>query len=192
MNSVFNPETIKRENPDAIILATGSKPIIPNIPGAKQNNVFTCIELLLGEKVSGDKVVIIGGGLEGCETALWLARKGKEVLIIEQLDSIINDIHRSNRTMLLDLLEENNVTINVNSKVIGIESNDVIIKNKEGESKKVNGDTIVLAVGMESDNELYKMLLNEGFKELYNIGDSNSPSKIANAVWEGHMLALNL
>jgi NADH:flavin oxidoreductases, Old Yellow Enzyme family len=192
LNSEFELNSIKNENPDVIIVATGSKCKIPQIPGVDKKNVCTTVELLLEKKKATGKVAIIGGGLEGCETAVWLASKGSKVVIIEQLNQILNNIHRANRTMLLDLLEDKNVEIHTNSEVIQIEDNQIVLKNNDGSNTYIDCNTVVLAVGLEPENEVYKALLKEGFQDLYNIGDSSQPRKIANAVWEAYMLAAKL
>jgi 2-enoate reductase len=192
LNSEFNLETIKKEKPDAVIVATGSKCIIPKIAGIDKDSVCTATELLLEKKKAAGKVAIIGGGLEGCETAVWLAGTGNKVVVIEQLSKILNNIHRSNRAMLVDLLKDKNVDVYTDSEVIQIEDNKVIIKNKEKGNMSIDCNTVVLAVGFEPEKKVYEILLKEGFQDLYNIGDSNEPRKIANAVWEAYMLALSL
>ena len=69
---------IGRENPEVTIIATGSKPIIPDVPGVEKDKVVTATDLLLGRKKVGEKILVLGGGLIGCEAALWLAQQGKE------------------------------------------------------------------------------------------------------------------
>ena len=72
-------ELIRMENPDITILATGSKPILQDFPGIYKDKVATAPDILLGRKKVGQKVVVVGGGLIGCETALWLVKQGKKV-----------------------------------------------------------------------------------------------------------------
>ncbi len=103
------PGLVEKEHPDTVIIATGSSPIIPKIPGVENPNVVTCIDGFLGKKQIGETVVVIGGGLEGCEMAAWLSQKGKTVTLIEQLPNLVSNIHRANRVMLMDMLEENGV-----------------------------------------------------------------------------------
>ena len=190
-NTLVTPELISEENPDIVIIATGSTPIIPEIPGVKKSLVVTCIDLLLGKKEAGDRVVVVGGGLEGCETALWLAKQGKEVTIIEMLPQLIPDIHRANRTMLLDLLEDSGVDVLTNTKVQEITNNGVITTDRKLNMERISCDTVVLAVGLKPDKELYNSLAGESI-EIYEIGDCKKPRKIGDAVWEANMLALNI
>lgn len=78
-------ETIGMINPDEVFVATGSNSIKPDVPGIERSNVVTAMDLLLGREKAGDSAVVIGGGLIGCETALWLAKQGRKVTIVEML-----------------------------------------------------------------------------------------------------------
>lgn len=190
LNTEVTPELVRNEKPDVIIIATGSSPIIPDIPGVKQSNVVTCCDLLLGKTKAGDSVVIIGGGSVGCETALWLAKQGKKVTVLEMLKEPCRDMAAANRKMLLDMLEESKVQIITNVIVQEIEKNGVIfIKNFQ--RHKINCETVALAIGMKPEDDLYKSLLKE-FPEIYNIGDSNKPRKIENAIFEGYTIAMSI
>jgi NAD(P)H-nitrite reductase len=177
--------------PDIVVIATGSTPIIPEIPGVQNTIVVTCIDLLLGRKKGGDRVVVIGGGLEGCETALWLAKQNKKVTIIEVLPQLMPNIYRPNRAMLIDLLADNKVDILVNTKIQEIMNNCVICAGKKSDVIKIECDTVVLAVGLKPDKKLYDSLVGESVN-IYEIGDCREPRKIADAIWEACMLALNI
>ena len=98
------PELVERENLDVVFVATGSEPIIPDAPGIGKPHVVTCIDLLLGKKEAGESVVVVGAGLIGCETALWLAKQGKKVTIVEMLSEPLiatPPIPHANRVKLL-------------------------------------------------------------------------------------------
>jgi len=83
------PDTIRKEKPGVVIIAAGSKPFIPEIPGIGRDNVATATDLLLGKKKVKDSAVVVGGGLIGCETALWLAQQGKKVTLVEMLEDLM-------------------------------------------------------------------------------------------------------
>jgi 2-enoate reductase len=185
------PDLITEEEPDIVFIATGSTPIIPEIPGVKKPFVSTCIDVLLEKKHVGDKVVLMGGGLEGCETALWLAQRGKKVTIVEMLPQLNLDIHRSNKAMLLDLLSNAGVGVLTGVKIISIDDRLVRGMNENRNEVKVECDSVVLAVGLRPSNSLYRKLLEEA-KEVYGIGDCMKPRKIADAIWEGAMVALRV
>jgi 2-enoate reductase len=187
----ITPDLVEEKEPDIVFVATGSAPIIPEIPGVKKPIVSTCIDVLSGRKHVGDKVVLMGGGLEGCETALWLAQSGKKVTIVEMLPQLNLDIHRSNKAMLFDLLSDASVDILNGVKVISIEEGLVRGMNENRDEVTVECDTVVLAVGLKPSNTLYRALL-EKAKEVYGIGDCMKPRKIADAIWEGAMVALRV
>ena len=195
VNMKFNisvtPELIREEDPNVVIIATGSGPVVPDIIGVKKSLVVTCIDLLLGKKEAQNKVVIMGGGLEGCETALWLAKQGKKVTILEILPQLIPGIHRANRDMLLDLLEDSAVDILTNIKVQEITDNGVVCIDRKLNTRRIDADTVVLAIGLKPDKKLYNSLAGET-REIYEIGDCKKPRKIGDAIWEATMLALNV
>ncbi|MDY6835429.1 MAG: FAD-dependent oxidoreductase, partial [Chloroflexota bacterium] len=97
--------------PNVAIVAAGSYPCIPNIPGIDKGSVVTAIDALLGRKEVGDRVLVAGGGLVGCETALHLAQMGKRVTITEMMEEIIPDVFEANKQHLLKLLAENGVGV---------------------------------------------------------------------------------
>jgi len=191
LNKSSNVDEIKALNPDFVLLATGSIPIIPRIPGADKENVMSCIDVLLGVKQAGKEVIVVGGGIEGCETALWLAQKGKKVTIVEMLSEYLTDLHRANKRMLIDLLKDNNVKIITNTKIQGISDSEIAAINSKSESLKIKCDSVVLAVGLKPVNDLYNKIVKEKIL-VYKIGDCNKPRKIINAVWEAFNLSMSL
>jgi 2-enoate reductase len=180
-------DTVEEENPDIIIVATGSTPKKPNIAGAETSKGVHCTDVLLSRTEVGRHVLVIGGGVMGCETGLWLSQNGKKVTIVEMLPELATDIHRSNRAMLLDLLGEQRVALITNTKIIRIDSDEAIAVNDEFESSLLKFDTIVYALGLVPENEIYKTLV-EREHEVYAIGDCIKPRKIYDAVWEANML----
>ncbi|GAI12435.1 unnamed protein product, partial [marine sediment metagenome] len=140
---------------------------------------------------AGEGVIVVGGGLEGCETALWLVRQGKNVTIVEMVPQLVPDIYRGNRAMLLDLLEDSGVDIMTNMKVEEITDNSVIAVDKNSNMRSIDCDTVVLAVGLKPNKGLYNSLVGE-FREIYEVGDCKEPRKIADAIEEATMLALNI
>jgi 2-enoate reductase len=92
LNKEATPNLVKNANPDEVILATGATPIIPEILGYEKRKVCAAIDLLLGKRESGKRVIMIGGGFIGSETALWLAQRGKNVTIIDVLEDVMTDM----------------------------------------------------------------------------------------------------
>jgi len=182
---------LAKEKPDAVILATGSQSSIPKIPGVE--NAVTCEDVLLGKKKTGKSVIVLGGGLVGCETALWLAQKKKDVTIIEMLPELMTgsiSVPRMNRYMLQDMLVLNKVKIMTNARAVEI-AKDGIVVSINGKKKPVKADTVVLAVGLKPDNPLAPQL-NGRFPKLYTIGDCREPRNIMGAIWDGYEVGRNI
>ena len=180
-------DLISSEAPEVVIVATGSMPAIPNIPGIENDNVITCVDLLLGKKQAGQKVAVIGGGLIGCETALWLAKQGKEVTIVEMLGELMAGslpVPQMNRMMLLDLLALDKVNLITGARVREISEKGVIAV-KDSNPVLIKADTVVLASGLKSDDGLYQALRGK-VAELYATGDCQQPRNIMGAIWDGY------
>lgn len=190
MNTKVDKKLIENEKPDVIIAATGSNPIMLNIPGMDKNNIAYAAEILEETKHAGDNVVIIGGGLVGCETALYLAKQGKKVTIVEALHGLMSggkSVPHMNKIMLIDLLKFYKVDVALNSYLDEVTNDAAVIM--EGPSKRqLKADTIILSVGYRPDDELYRSL-NGNFKELYLIGDSREVANIMNSIWDAYDVA---
>jgi 2-enoate reductase len=190
-NTDVTYSTVKEKKPDAVIVATGSSPLTMDISGTKSLNVVTCCDLLNGSSDAGDSVVVIGGGSVGCETALWLSRQGKKVVVIEALGSVARDMQNSNRKMLLDLLKREGVAIFVNTSVLEIGEDGVATVDKNFAQKTHRCDTVALALGMKPERDLYKSLVRE-MPEVYAIGDCVEPRRIQQATFNGYTVAMTI
>lgn len=176
--------------PDAVVLATGARPVRPAISGIREPHVNTCVETLTGKKPTGRRVVIIGGGCNGSETAEFLAVQGKEVTIVELRADIALDVDFWNRWVLLDRLETLGVRAIVNATAQAIEPGGVRIL-VDGRPLFIEADTVVYAIGSQAYNPLQTEL--EGrVPELHVIGDSDTPQRVRQAVDAGHRVGLAL
>ncbi len=182
------PQLIREIKPEVVFVATGSTPIIPEIPGVEKEKVVTAADLLLGRKEAGQSVVVIGGGLVGCETALYLGQQGKKLTIVEVLHRVMRDMFGTNRIHLLKLLADANVEILTDTKVLEITDEGIAIADKDGRKSTLEADTVVLAVGLKSDGRLFEALKDK-VPEAYAIGDCVEPRKVINAIWEGFRTA---
>lgn len=188
-NKYAQKEAILEFNPDVLFLATGSSPVIPDIPGINEINYYFAKDIFRRNLSIGQRIVIIGGGLIGCETALYLAGKGKEVTLIEQRNSIGNDFFLPNKIHILKLLGEANVQIYVNTSINKVYKKRIeVIINKEENVKIIKYDDLILACGSIPDSELYISLADCGI-ESYNIGDCITPGKVMDAVWKAYRTA---
>ena len=181
-------ELILEMKPDVVFIATGSTSIVPEIPGVGKKMVVTAVDLLLGKREAGKSVVVVGGGLIGCETALYLAQKGKKLTIVEMLDGVMLDMYSANRMHLLKLLADANVSILTETKCLEIRDNGITIADKYGKRSTLEADTAVLAVGLKSTEGLLEALKDK-IPEVYAIGDCVEPRKVINAIWEGFRTA---
>jgi 2,4-dienoyl-CoA reductase-like NADH-dependent reductase (Old Yellow Enzyme family)/thioredoxin reductase len=182
---------ILAEKPDAVVLATGGEPLIPSIKGINGGRVVTALEIIQGKKQADTKVLIVGGGTVGCETADLLGEHLHEVTIVEMLPEIASDIPPSARHFLLQRLKEYGVQVETGAKVKEF-LEDGVIAERDGQKIHLGGfDTIVLAMGVKSVNTLKEKL--EGkIAELYVIGDAVTPRKAIDAIEEGARVATRL
>lgn len=192
MNTLVDIELIEKEDPDVVVVATGSTYQYPSITGVEKGNVTTCCKLLMGESQAGHQVAVIGGGLEGMETALWLAQSGHEVTLIEMEKSIAtNGMMSCQKEMITDLLCESKVRIMCGCKLNAITSKSVLVVNPCKDVVELMCDTVVMATGVVPNCELYDALITRR-PMVYNIGDSKNPRKIHDAIFEGWYLGMNI
>jgi NADPH-dependent 2,4-dienoyl-CoA reductase/sulfur reductase-like enzyme len=181
---------VEKAKPDVVVVATGATPIVPEIPGVNGDNVAMALDVLTGKKEVGNNVVIIGGGMVGCETAEFLVAKGKKVTIVEMLSKIGVDIERANRWVVLARLRQLGIRMEVNAKVEEITGSGVRAR-RNGNMESFDGDTVVLAAGMKSDNGLAGEIDGK-VAEICVIGDSAKPGKIAQAIESAFAVARQL
>ncbi|MFC1983408.1 FAD-dependent oxidoreductase [Chloroflexota bacterium] len=182
------PELVQRMAPEVLIIATGATPIIPKIPGVDKSKVSCAIDVLMGNKDLGETVVVVGGGMIGCEVAAFLAGQGKKVTLIEMMDSIATDVNVVNRDQLMIMLAERNIEMLTNTTASEITDSGVIVNGKSGGRGELKADGVVLAMGLESQDGLQQALMDE-VAELRAIGDCVQPRKVINAIWEGFRFA---
>jgi 2-enoate reductase len=182
------PDSIQEVKPQVVFVATGASPIIPEIPGVEKEKVVTAVDLLLGKKEAKGPFVIVGGGLVGCETALYLARGGERPTVVEVLGNIACDVFTTNRVVLLKLLDEAGVNIQVDTDVLEITNEGVIIADGNGKRDTLKAGTVVLAVGLKPDRRFLEGIQDK-VPEVYAIGDCMEPRKVINAIWEGFRTA---
>ena len=183
-------ESILAENPGAVIIATGSHHHVPPIPGIDGPNVFLAREII-GEtaEAKGRKIVVAGGGLVGCDTALFLSvKKRKQVTMIEQFtfEEVGFEPYDMNHMDMMKMLDEQQVKIMTETKVVGITEAGVKITDKKGNSSEVEADSVVVALGATADPELGDLLRGR-VPSLYTIGDADHPGrKLINAIHQGY------
>ncbi len=184
-------EAVTNGKPDAVVIATGGTPAMPDIPGIDKSNVVAAQDVLSGKAKTGQNVVIIGGGMVGCETGHYLAEQGKTVTIIEILKRMANDMFPMTRRRLMDSLRSKKVTLLTSATCEEMKEGSVQVTTAEGKKETILADTVIIAVGYKADNSLYKAL--EGkIPEIYCIGNSAQPRRILDATSEGYRVGLAL
>lgn len=185
LHTEVTPEYITKFNPDVLIVSTGSTPCKPDIPGVE--SAITAVDALKGVAV-GDRVVICGGGLVGCEVAWYLAGLNKEVTIVEMLDEIGMDMEMASRMIILKKLHEHDVDIVCDLKVEKIIPGEGIVGiDTMWTRRQIKADTVVLAMGFEPNRTLFD-IQDESY-EVYVIGDAREPRRIIDAMREADHIA---
>jgi 2,4-dienoyl-CoA reductase-like NADH-dependent reductase (Old Yellow Enzyme family)/thioredoxin reductase len=179
-----NDRVVENEGPDAVILATGATPLVPEIEGADGDNVMTAWDVLTGRKKPEGKTVIVGGGEVGCETAEFVAESGLPVAVAEMLDYVAADVEPLTRWLLLERLRGLGVSLMTHAKTVEITKDGInIIGNRHGR-EHVEANAVVLALGSKASNQLLEPLRKK-VSELHVIGDCMEPRNILEAIREG-------
>lgn len=181
-------EVVDCYQPDAVILAAGAEPIIPNLPGIRRT--VTADEVLSGARKVSGTVAVIGGGLVGCETAHVLAEQGCRVHIIEMQDDVLKDTSYVTRHSQLAVLAGTKAQIHTDTRLTAVEEDGVLAEHN-GKTEKIAADYTVMAVGYRNRSSLYEEL-QDLVEEVWQIGDFKQTRKIADAVTEGYVIAKNL
>jgi len=212
-------ENVTAFGADAVVMATGARPSMPPVDGRDGPNVAQARDVLSGRACTGKRVVIVGGGAVGCETALYLARKGtldpesfqflalngaesadtlfrlatrglKEVTILEMRKSLAADMTVTSRWIVLQDLKRYGVNTLTGCSIEKITGESVVISCGD-RKEEICADTVVLAVGSKPESDLCE-ILKEDLKEIYLVGDAVIPRKAMDAIYEGFMAGLVL
>lgn len=178
------PDRIKKLNPDEIIVATGSEPVIPNIPGIDGANVYEARRVIGGKtRIRDQKVVVIGGGLVGLEAMEFLTEQGKEVTVVEMMDAVGKDLEMYIAPHMMQFIETNGINVMVNTKCVGITPDGVQVE-KDGETQTIEAGAVVIAVGAKSDADNVADMAKE-FGSVHVIGDAKQIGNVIDAIWAG-------
>ncbi len=190
VNAEVSPDVIDSLNPDVVVLATGSTPTLPEIPGAGKPNVVTAATVLAGKVAVGPKAVIIGGGMIGAETANHLANHGKVVTLVEMLPDIATEVPNINRMALLKDMENAGIKVLVNTTVKDILSDGIVVV-KDCVTETISADTVIVAAGSRPNNALQAELSGKRYK-LITIGDAYKVGKVVDAIDTGFIAGIDM
>lgn len=176
--------------PDALIIAAGSAPLVPPIPGLDGDNVVVVNNYYREEEKVGEDVVVFGGGLAGCECAIHLGQLGKKVHLIEMRQELAPDANVRHRPLLLKEIEKY-VTVHTGYKGLEVRDDGILCEIGEGKQVLVPGHSIICALGQRSRTDVVEELRTAApFVRV--IGDAAKVSTITNAVYWGYHAALDI
>ncbi|MDM7999054.1 MAG: FAD-dependent oxidoreductase [Dehalococcoidia bacterium] len=181
---------VEEARPDVAILAAGVATSIPAVKGIQGVGFLTAKEVLRGAKV-GDRVLIVGGGLVGCETAEYVAMQHKTVTVVEMLDEVAGMMPLALRRMLLARMEKMKVTILTGVQCQEFSRGSARLTKRNGEDVTIQFDTVVVAAGGKPDQTLLPCL-RQTVSEVYAAGDCVEPRGIAEAMADGLRIGLEV
>jgi len=187
----FDETFLEKDKPDVLVLATGAKPSLPPIEGMGSLAPFSPGDALSAPDKLGRKVLIIGGGGIGAETADFLSEKGKEVTLVEMREGIALDLVGHLQYFLNMRLKEKNVRILTSTKVIRFEPSGVWVEDPKGTRKLGGFDSVVAAIGAKPDNELNQSLKGK-MAEIFVVGDAAQPREVLEALLEAEETAMKI
>jgi 2,4-dienoyl-CoA reductase (NADPH2) len=213
-------KVVEEEHPDVLVVASGARPIEINVPGITQPHVVNAWDVL-NDMVPdiGKQVVIVGGSATGCETALLVASLGvvspetftfllyhsaedfdrirallhsggRKITVIDILERMAGNVGLSTRWSLIKSLRLMGVELRPKTKLVEITRDAVIVDTELGK-ESIPADTVIIAVGSRSVDDLAREV-NSGGTEVITIGDAKEPRKITDAIREGFDTALKL
>lgn len=190
LNTPATPELLEQLAPDALILAVGSSPIVPPLPGIDGDNVVVVNNYYLEKEKVADTVVVLGGGLAGCECAVHLGMEGKQVHLVEMRDSLAVDCNIRHRPILMQQVDKY-TTVHTGLQGLRVTEEGLVCKDGEGKEVLIPGMTVICAVGQRSNRDTVNEL--RGCAPFVReIGDCARVSNITNAVYQGYHAALDI
>ncbi len=191
LNEALTRSVVMTEKPDAVIIATGAKIEIPELKGIDADRALIAEHVLAGEVDVGQKVMIIGCGPVGAETAHFLAAQGKEVFIVEMMPQILSNMLPDFKWFLFEDFARYKVDTWCDTVITAVSDTTVTLKSPEGEKIIEDVDSIVFAIGGKPNKALALELADTGVA-LTTIGDAKGPRDGVNAFYEGYMAAYDL
>ena len=190
LNTLVTPEYVAAEKPDAVILAVGSTPIVPQLPGINGDNVVVVNDYYMQKEKVQDSVVVLGGGLAGCECAVHLGMEGKQVHLVEMRDILAADCNIRHKPILMKQVEKY-ATSHLGHTGLRITNEGVVCKAPDGSEVLIPGKTVICAVGQRANRaDVDALRFSAPF--VREVGDCVRPANITKAVYEGYHAALDI
>lgn len=192
LNTRVDRAYVEKEAPDALIVAAGSEPLIPPIPGLRESPImFPAEDYHLRKDELGDTVIVLGGGLVGCEMAVCLARDGKNVHIVEMRSELCPDANVRYRPLLMNEMNKYKVEIHTDCKCEKVDGNTVVCSTPEGEQVAIEGDNILCGLGLVPNTAVVEELRGSA-PYFRSIGNCVKPDTITHTVYQGYHAALDI
>lgn len=208
LNTTVTPEMVRKENPDALVIAIGAEPMLPNVPGIDKPHVASAVDVLRDlSKYKGKKAVVVGGGDVGCETACYLSDNGFDVTIIEIMPHLMaNNIMKNVRLPMFNLIEEKKIKVLTETRLNAVIDGGVEIIGTDGKQYGIDADVVAISIGFKSGKDTitpsqrmqiptlkgmidqFSMLADE----VHIIGDCNKPAAIREATEQGEYVGRQL
>jgi len=184
-------QTVQKEDPDVVILATGSKPVLPQVEGIDAASVVTFDVVLDGEVQDKKSTVVVGGGATGCEVAYHLSETGSPVTIVELLPKIGGELEAVTKKLLVRKLKENTVRILTEHRLLRVGKNSIVVAGPDGIEHIIEAERVVVAIGIRPDDTIHRQIKSLGY-ETHVIGDCLEPRTAKTAIYEGAKLGRSI
>ena len=191
LNTRVSADFIEQSGADAVIIAIGSLPVMPPIPGIEQS--ISSIQALSKGTRIGDKVIVIGGGLVGCELAIEYGMEGKEVTVVEALPKILSSgapVPFMNKMCIEEMMDYYKIKVKTGSRVSRITETGAVIA-VDGEEEELTADTVVMAIGFRPVPSFADEVRGCGM-DVYEIGDGRKVGSVMTSVWDAYEIARSI
>lgn len=191
LNCDMTAEKINALGADAVILALGSSPMMPKIKGWERDNVISGEEALLGRKPVGERIIVVGGGLVGCEIAYGYAKESRKVTVVEALDELMKrgDVPRMNNDFLLDAFTYYGTQIYTSAKLTEVCDEGAVLEFSDGTQQTIPCDTVIMSVGYRPLRSMKDELT---VKEVYEIGDGRQVGNVLTCIADAYKVACEI
>jgi 2,4-dienoyl-CoA reductase-like NADH-dependent reductase (Old Yellow Enzyme family)/thioredoxin reductase len=191
LNTIVDKGYAENENADVVIVAAGSKPFLAPIKGVDQGHVFVVNDYHHKRDQIEDQVVVLGGGLAGCEMALHLSKEGKKVNLVEMNDALAPDANIRHRPVLLQEIETSTIKVYTNHRGMAIVNNGVVCETRANDQVLIKGKTIICAMGQKPRRDVVEQLA-DAAPMVMTIGDCAKVSNITTAIYQGHHAGMDV